>query len=309
MKLVELLKKVDPRFEAGIREAKNEQNQTLRSAVRDEMRLLLSHSRTSHNVRVDVEPGYPTVLERVELPNVNVQAEHLIAYRRRMECYVSDSAVLRKAIEDLPHGTTSKDDVREKYVKVIQESETLVRRLLQFAVQNAALTKILEIDEDILGTYNFEDGVGRVRLYWAVIGFVSQSLGVKPEDLGMVVLVHELAHAYTHLGVDADGRIWSKFFHEDRRILEGLAQYYTDAVVNRIGGQSEGLGIKSAYERLTQHQPETYRRHLEWVNKWHPEVVRAAMLEARNGASSDRDRFEQSLEEHAKRLRVRGDLF
>ena len=38
-----------------------------------------------------------------------------------------------------------------------------------------------------------------------VIGLVSEWLGCAVEDLAIVVLTHELAHAYTQLGADIEG--------------------------------------------------------------------------------------------------------
>jgi hypothetical protein len=43
---------------------------------------------------------------------------------------------------------------------------------------------------------------------WGVIGLFSQILGLNPEALTIVVLAHELAHAYTHRTADIDGKFW-----------------------------------------------------------------------------------------------------
>jgi hypothetical protein len=48
-----------------------------------------------------------------------------------------------------------------------------------------------------------------IRLYWGVIELVSEWLGCGIEDLAIVVLARELAHAYTQLGADIDGRRWA----------------------------------------------------------------------------------------------------
>ena len=47
-----------------------------------------------------------------------------------------------------------------------------------------------------------------VELYWGVIGLFSQILGLNPEALTIVILAHELAHAYTHRAADIDGKFW-----------------------------------------------------------------------------------------------------
>jgi hypothetical protein len=88
-----------------------------------------------------------------------------------------------------------------------------------------AVEKIIGIDEDVLGAYFFR--VPEIRLYWVVIGITARALGVPPDALTIVVLAHELAHAYTHLGRDIDNERWDteRFAKSDLDIVEGLAQY------------------------------------------------------------------------------------
>ena len=51
-----------------------------------------------------------------------------------------------------------------------------------------------------------------------------------------MVLTHELAHAYTQLGADIDGRRWAaaSFAKAETELKEGLAQYYTERVLRRV---------------------------------------------------------------------------
>jgi len=67
-----------------------------------------------------------------------------------------------------------------------------------------------------------------------VIGVCAGWLGVPVEELAAVVLAHELAHAYTHLGRDVDGRRWEAqaFRDGEHAPKEGLAQYYTARVAH-----------------------------------------------------------------------------
>ena len=93
---------------------------------------------------------------------------------------------------------------------------------------------MLSVREDFLGIYEYdarglfadEQAINRatIRLYWGVIGLVSEWLGCRIEDLAIVVLAHELAHAYTQLGADIDGRRWAapSFAKAETALKEGL---------------------------------------------------------------------------------------
>ncbi|MBM3740920.1 MAG: hypothetical protein FJW39_34690, partial [Acidobacteria bacterium] len=97
-----------------------------------------------------------------------------------------------------------------------------------------AVELIIGIDEDVLGAYFFR--IPEIRLYWVVIGITARILGVSAEALTIVVLAHELAHAYTHLGRDIDNEKWDteRFAAADLGIVEGLAQFYTHVVCARL---------------------------------------------------------------------------
>ena len=61
-------------------------------------------------------------------------------------------------------------------------------------------------------------------LYWELIGFFANQMDVAVEDLTLVVLAHEQAHAYTHRGHDANGCAWDldSFDKSDPGLVEGL---------------------------------------------------------------------------------------
>jgi len=130
-------------------------------------------------------------------------------------------------------------------------------------------------------------------------------LGVSLEGLTVKVLAHELAHAHTHVGADADGRRWgtTAFQRTDRALKEGLAQYYTCRVLERLGKQAPGA--MDAYEKLLPHQPQIYGTHLGWLESHTPEEVREAMLTIRCRDAGRLDEFEWLLGESKARRRNR----
>jgi hypothetical protein len=157
---------------------------------------------------------------------------------------------------------------------------------------------ILDVHDDVLGLYTVpgDRQDARIDLYWGVIGLVSGMLAVSIEDLTAVVLAHELAHAYTHLGSDIDGHCWSTngFTRSARAVIEGLAQYYTYRVCERLTGVAPGA--KRAYATLLPRQPDEYRTHTPWVKENRPEEVRLAMLQARRAGPVSLDDFTALLD-------------
>ena len=198
----------------------------------------------------------------------------------------------------------------------LEDAGQTIAALLKEASRANVLGQIFAIREDVLGVYRFnpptqpswgdtDDANARIELFWGVIGLVSRLLGVSLEGLTMKVLAHELAHAYTHVGADADGRRWgtTAFQRTDRTLLEGLAQYYTCRVLERLGKQAPGA--MDAYEKLLPHQPEIYRTHLGWLENHSPEEVREAMLTIRCRDAGRLAEFELLLGESKARRRNR----
>ena len=111
----------------------------------------------------------------------------------------------------------------------------------------------------------------------------------------MVVLVHELAHAYTQLGADIEGRRWAvnAFAKAETALKEGLAQYYTHRVLQRLEKRyPEAFAV---YKQMLLRQPNAYRTHMEWIDNSTPEAVRRAMLEARRRQEEKLSNFNRRL--------------
>lgn len=95
--------------------------------------------------------------------------------------------------------------------------------------------RVETVHDDILGSYNPRPkgarySESRIEIFWGVVGLFAQVLGAPLEPVTAVVLAHELAHAYTHAGLDIDGVRWeaSDFRRSELAIVEGLAQYYAE---------------------------------------------------------------------------------
>lgn len=300
MKLEELLKGVDPSLEGRIKRAFCVWNAKIRAFLREESRLSLKREGHGGKVPVNVVPGYPMSLAKLGDLDVNVQAEHMVAVRKQATCAVSDLEAYIERLETLPEISIQQRQVHASALVNLRGARDHLKKTLQFVIAKAVAKKILEVDEDVLGIYRHTALKGEIRIYWAVIGFAAQSLNIDPEGLAIVVLIHELAHAYTHLGLDADGRVWAEFAKVGSPIKEALAQYYTHLGVHRFMGQNAIL--KKSYFQLLDHQPLIYRRHLEWAQSIAPEVVRSAVLEARQQKISELAEFEEIFVREVRRI-------
>jgi hypothetical protein len=170
---------------------------------------------------------------------------------------------------------------------------------------------ILAVDEDILGTYRYREhgGLfgnvyqGHIELYWSVIGLIAQLIDTSVEALTVVVFAHELAHAFIHVGADIDGHRWpsKQFSAGERGLVEGLAQYYTALVCDRLDRQD--VHAKEAYHKLLPHQPPPYQPQQRWLKEFTPEEVRLAMIETRRNGTGKVSDFENSLRAAQQRLR------
>ena len=176
---------------------------------------------------------------------------------------------------------------------------------------------ILSVDRDILGIFSYRanqdnnDGFGYadsysadITLYWGIIGLVACSLGVSIEGLTTVVLTHELAHAYTHLGFDRDGVRWhgGGFSSSDHKLKEGLAQYYTAIVIKNLP-ETQRMEAKRAYNSLLPKQPSAYQSHTKWLQTATPEAVGSALAIIRRQGKVTYDEFDKEVGLAIERLR------
>jgi hypothetical protein len=310
--LKDLVARVPSEVEAEVALARNRTRATLQEALRAECRLVLRPSEDSERTRsgvqvpVEVAPGYPAILSDVEFPDDLELA--LLVGRFRTACEQASAGAqgllrLREQLlcrEDSGHliGAT---------MEQLQATADWAERLLKLLGKHDPLQTVLAVREDWLGVYQYDAqslfhdeyyaNRATISLYWGVIGLTAEWMGCSVHDLTVVVLAHELAHAYTQLGADIEGRRWPApdFAAAEAGLVEGLAQYYTERVLCRLENRFEGA--LNVYRRMLPGQPEDYRTHQPWVEQYSPEVIRRAMLEVRRWRQGGLAEFSQRLAE------------
>jgi hypothetical protein len=305
MLIEELIGKLPPGTEEAVKRAKDRFHQHIREALRHETRL--SFRRTiedtnlfgtvqtveTTNVRVRIEPGYPASLEERE-PGPGQRLSAMLAPWRGTLQKLKEGTVQTRDMFDALSGDIETVPGYEEAGLLLEPMGQFADRLLAIANQFDFVRWILDVDEDVLGLYTIREE--RIDLYWGVIGLVAKMLAVAVEDLTIVVLAHELAHSFTHVGSDSNGHVWptDPFMRSDRAVLEGLAQYYTYRVCQCLAGVAPFA--KDAYAALLPHQPWPYHVHEPWIERNSPEEVRSALLQARRGEPVSLDRFESLLD-------------
>lgn len=310
IKLSDLIARVPPEVEARVQRVREDARSVLQEALKTETRLVMrTPEETAENLQgahvpVKIVPGHPAVLKAVEFSD-DVERILLIGrYRGTLEQARDGLPRLTKLREELSKRSSLQPPTRisEADLKSIEE---WARDLLKELEKYDPLKAVLAVREDFLGVYEYgaedllidEYAVNRatILLYWGIIGLVSEWVGCSVEDLTIVVLTHELAHAYTQLGADIEGRRWPArtFAVAEPGLREGLAQYYTDRVLTRLDRRYGGA--LKVFKQMLPGQPAVYRTHEPWLADSSPEAVRRAMLEVRRWREGTLTAFDQRL--------------
>jgi len=314
--LRDLIAAIDPSVEQRVRRTRDRTRASIQEALRSECRLSMRSADeieepgSTASVRVEIEPGYPEVLERVAFPD---DLEHVLllnGYRTQIEQAVSGLQGLEELREQLLR--MSRPD---QWISVsggeLANARSWAEELLKLRQVKDPLSEVLAVKQDILGVYvydaactdEYEVNRAVIRLYWGVIGLVSKWLACSVEDLTIVVLAHELAHAYTQLGADIEGRRWPsrEFDRAEVDLVEGLAQYYAWQTLNRLSRKFPGA-LKT-FDSLLAKQSSPYHAHVPWLEHFTAEAVRRAMIEARRWREGSLEHYERRLVQAAEQLR------
>lgn len=320
--LKDLLVDAPAEAKVAVTKVRDRTKAVIRDAMRAECRLSMMGVRDQYgtptavgHVPIHVRDGYPAGVETVALPDDARRLIAVAAYAgsvRAARGSVDDLTALHLALTRLTGNSPPNLASPNSIVELREWTDTL----LQALERDNPIAKILAVDEDVLGVYACESGVeddtvangAEISLYWAPISLVARSLGESVENVTVVVLAHEMAHAYTQLGADIEGRRWptASFLRADRALVEALAQYYTSRCLLRLRDRLPGA-IR-AFEALLKLQNPIYRGHEEWEQNASPEAVRWAMLEARRQAIDDMANFVERLQEATVRCPPLPDL-
>lgn len=333
MLLDELLEAIPSDTEKRVRRTKDRLNQNIRRILREETGLRFRRPATDrraplfneetngpssferNEIRIRLVAGLPKCLRGKQVDETYRLAALIAPWRDSLEKLRDSAGVTSRLAKKLARDPAGKYLV-EAGPEHLPGAIELAERLLSEANKFDLAKWILEVNEDVLGSYFYHVPNQRdayfpqrhdswIELYWGVIGLFAQLLAVDVEDLATVILSHELAHAYTHVGTDIDGHAWSTqdFANTEPSLKEGLAQYYGFLACWR--GRVATPKATEAFEKLLQHQPAAYHAHEPWLQDIDPEQIRLSVLQTRRSGAATLKDFNARLA-NAKNILQRG---
>lgn len=292
-KWARLVNAQSPKIYDKIHQAYKRWNQPVREYLRTETGLRMNIGEDMQSVPVTLEYGLPDHFKQALLDYENAGLEWLLLNRPKITDSIEGLSLIseRSDLFGIDRLLNNKHIPQDKIASSneIAKCKNTFESLLKIADDYAFTKRIFAIHEDIFGIYTPYRPA--VKIMWLPIAIVSMSEGIDPEALTVVVLAHELAHAYTHVGRDIDGNQWDTedMIKADLEIVEGLAQYYTEAVCERLAQRfPKALEI---FNLFLDNQPECYTAYLNWFQDGERsgEVIRSALLECRAKSITNHD--------------------
>jgi hypothetical protein len=277
--------------------ARRNWNQNIREALRTETGLRFAPGQAG--VTIEVIDGVSEPLAEIAREHPDPIAWWILLNRMKLEAAADGLYVLSQRIPEIAR---SGRQLLEGDPEAVQGSHDLIRRVLADEIDKPIVERIRRIDRDWLGAYFFRQG--RIELFAPAIALCSTRFGVPIEDMAIVVLAHELAHAFTHIGRDIDGREWETddFANADTFLVEGLAQFYADRVCDRLVERRSAL--RMSFDALNENQSPPYCEFHEWkkIGPFVGEAVRQALIDCRVSRIKEHLIFRSVLKTAHKRL-------
>lgn len=284
-------------------------NTPARDFLRAETGLKLSVNSKQHSVSISIENSIPNGIESI-VDDIGTESWILGRKRQMLESLRSDTADLGGYLKYNPTIKTHLGLLDQEIYSIDEYLSTLDKIIKQLPpLHGEVSTKFKAINEDVLGTYSILNS--HIELYWIPIALIAEAINASIEDLTIIVLIHELAHAYTHIGMDIGGRSWETqdFRKSDLAVLEGLAQYYTYTFLASI--QKNQPNVLTVFENLLKMQHSVYHTFKIWMGDsqdgrseaGRSEAIRLALLDARLKGVVNEYEFSAGTSENLRRLR------
>ena len=289
-----LLDEFEPGLQDRVARAVRQWNTILRDYLRAETGLRLSIGAEHQAVPIRIVDGLPLPLREALF---DLALPELMPLFLRTPLLQQTSTGLSFLEKHFDAAIGFAGDPGSPTAEEVRRTRGLVEVLVERLGKHVLFKRLQGIHQDVLGAYFFR--APEVQLYWMAIGLVSRLLRVPSEMLTVVVLAHELTHAYTHVGRDIDGNRWAtgQMAGTDLDIVSGLAQFYTEVLCKkRLSARLPGAG--KAFDKLLELQSGPYLVHEGWSEGGNPagEAVRFALIGTRLQGTQDYGTFFGALQ-------------
>ena len=193
---------------------------------------------------------------------------------------------------------------QEHHKSLIELIDFTKNKLNKFDLDNFNKTLIellYDGNPDVFGRYfgSHFSNKGEIDLYIIPCVLFCEANNLDLSTFVTMVLAHELAHGYNHLGIDKDNYHWENFWDTDDYLAEGLAQYYTlEFLEKHLLKIPKGIEV---FEFLLSHQSAPYKSFETWEAS--PEKIYSAFIEARRNMIFKNDDFLTLLAGAKKRIK------
>ena len=184
---------------------------------------------------------------------------------------------LNKQLQD------SKIFFKEKPEKITESFNELLEFINQYFIKydlNGLINNLFKNSgksADIWGTYFFKDN--RIEIYYIPLILFCQIYNLPLEHAILSVLVHEMAHAYHHVGKDKDNISWHAMSSTEAKIVEGMAEYFTWLFVESYKGNHSRM--EETYEYMFNCLGEEYTIFKSWTPNYSKEAIKSALISTR----------------------------
>lgn len=287
----ELLQKNQPDIQERVQRTVKQWNSTVRDLIRNETGL-----------RLNIGTGGTTTAQVKVVDGISEPLAHTLDHYRKHAKLLLHEPLLQTTVKGLKVVEENYDELHQlvpdnSYGHTAHEAEVIgfkidwLESVLEEINRLGFKEALTRIEEDTLGAYFFNKQ--RINIYWVAIGIYAAQLDISIEGLTLVVLIHELAHAYTHLGKDIDGVEWNTkaFARSDLHIVEGMAQFYTRAICKKL--ENRIPSALKAFEVLLECQSPVYTDFQGWAerSRHQGEIVRFSMIQCRSNEITDYKSF------------------
>lgn len=290
------------RIERAVKQA----NASLREQIRSETGLRLSDGSERFNIPVRVCEGFTGPFGDIIMRYPDPQLWWLICGLRQLGEIVEGTGWLLEHWPDL-ESWQHLPAMARRAGDAIQRTRDVAAELQKLVANPPIIEEIKKVKADYLGCYFYPPGKAPwIEIYWMPIALIAAMIDVRMEDLAVVTLAHELGHGYTHLGRDIDGASWDTagFSKSDAEVKEGLAQFYTEVVTQKVASRQPGA--HEAYQKFLALQSGPYLAHQEWLKDQphqRSESVRFALLASRTKGVVKQAEWLASLSDTNQKLR------